>query len=84
MVYWSRIRVSVSTLTKFPRIKYIPSCIWKADPVAAAFVAKVTARESPAAMELFPSNPEVIVVLQLISSPSLNVSVELFVVLEFK
>ena len=77
-------RVSVATFIKFPRIKYIPSWIWNDDPVWAAAVAKVTAKESPGVIELFPSNPEVIVVSHDNSSPSLKVWVELFVVLEFK
>ena len=82
-VYWSKIRVSVSTCTKLPRIKYTPSEILKADPVAAASFEIVTANGLPAAIVLFPSNPDAIVTLQVKFSPSENTWVELLFTLDF-
>ena len=60
----------------------MPSWIWKADPVAAASLAIVIANGLPAAIVLFPSNPEAIVTLAVRFSPSENVSVELLLVLD--
>ena len=76
--------VSFLTLTKCPRIKYTPSWIWKEEPVAAEFDARVIASGLPAAIEVLPKSPDVITVSQVRDSPSENVWVELFAVLEFK
>jgi len=82
--YWSRIRVSLSTLTKLPLIKYTPFWIWNDDPVCAASFDKVTPKGAPALIALFPKRPEEIISLHANSSESLNTSVELFALLEFK
>ena len=60
----------------------MPFSIWKDDPVAVASEFKVTANVESAAIVVFPSNPELITSLQVNSSASKNVSVELFDVLE--
>ena len=72
------------TFTKCPRIKYTPSWIWNADPVAAASSEIVVAIGAPMAILLFPRRPEVIIWLQVKFSPSEKVWVALFAVLEFK
>ena len=82
--YWSRRRVSLFTLQNWPWTKYTPSWIWKEDPVTAALFATVIAKGAPVAMVVFPNKPELIIVLHVNSSPSKNVWVELFVVLEVK
>ena len=81
-MYWSNIRVSVATLTKLPCKKYTPSSIENAVPVIAHPDCNVEANGVPTEIVEFPSNPEVIAVLQVNSSPSLNSVVVLLTVLE--
>ena len=62
--YWSSRRVSVFTLQNWPRTKYIPSWILKAEPVIAALLEIVVANGAPAEITVFPNNPEVILLHQ--------------------
>ena len=71
-------------MTKLPWIKYTPSEILKALPVAAASLETVIANGLPAAIVVFPSNPEAIVTLLVKFSPSENVWVELLLVFDDK
>ncbi len=75
-------RVSLATLTKLPCKKYTPSSIENAVPVIEHPDCIVEANGVPAEIVELPSSPEVMVVLQVNSSPSLNSEVELLTVLE--
>ena len=54
LLYWSNIKVSLWTWAKVPRIKYTPSPMDIADPIAFAPNAKVFANGSFAAITLAP------------------------------
>ena len=71
-------------MTKFPWTKYTPFWIENDDPTIADPDCSVDANGVLAAIELLPSKPEVISVLQTNYSPSLKDSVELLTVLELK
>ena len=83
-MYWLIIRVSWFTLQNWPLTKYTPSWIWKEDPVTAALVDSVWANGAPAAIAVFPNNPEVIISEHVNSSPSENTWVELFPVFDVR
>ena len=65
-------------------MKYTPSWIWKAEPIADALLAYVVANELSAAIVVFPNKPDVIIILEDNSSPSENVCVVLLVVFELR
>ena len=61
------------TFTKYPRIKYTPFSIWNTDPVEDALDPKAFAKGVPAAIVVFPNNPDDNATLHVKDSPSVNV-----------